>query len=81
MKSSSPPVVSENLSMVTDVGPRHDVSDIGELSPNCVSAAEVLSRFRNSGPMRFLESEETETVEEIGMRRLKHSLHSLAFPK
>ena len=43
------------------------MSDIGELSPNCVSAAEVLSGFRSSGSMRFLENGEQEGMEETGM--------------
>ena len=56
-----PPVVSEPPPTVAEVGPTS--SDVGELSPTCVSAAEVLSRFRSSGSLRFLEKGEEGTKE------------------
>ena len=61
-----PPVVSEPPPAVAEVDPT--ASDVGELSPTCVSAAEVLSRFRSSGSLRFLQDREDVIKEaETGM--------------
>ena len=69
-------VVSEPLPTVTDVAPsmRNDVSTPGELSPSCVNAAEVLSRFRSSGSLRFIENEEGSKEEIPGRLVMVRSL-------
>lgn len=47
-------------------------SDVGELSPKSVSAAEALSRFKNS-TLRFVENEEANEEDDEDMDRSETS--------
>lgn len=75
-------MVSDRVPTVTGFEPTTRVSDIGELSPNCVSAAEVLSRFRSSSSLRFLENEkrsETQDRETGELMLLKRNVQNLKY--
>lgn len=75
--ASSPPVVCEYLPAMSRNRPRQIVAENGALSPDSVSAAEVLSRFRSSGSLRFLENGDKTDAEEIGMVTLNACIRKI----